>query len=59
MKIIQAMNVDELREQVIEWQQWQATQDLSYDELFKWQQYFESIAEEYNLAEEFSENGVI
>lgn len=59
MKIIQAINVDEAREQAIEWQQWQATQSLSYDELLEWQEYFKSIAEEYNLTEEFSENGII
>lgn len=59
MKIIQAINRDEAREQAIEWQQWQATQDLSYDEILKWQEYFESIAEEYHLTKEFSENGII
>lgn len=59
MQIIQAINADEAREYAIEWQQWQATQDLSYDELLQWQTYFESIAKEYNLTDEFRENGVI
>lgn len=59
MQVIQAINQDEAREQAIEWQDWQATQDLSYDELLQWQQYFQSIAKEYNLTDEFRENGVI
>ena len=59
MKIIQAINAEEAREQAIDWQQWQATQNLSYDEILEWQNYFESIAKEYNLTEEFSENGII
>lgn len=59
MKIIQAINVDEAREQAIEWQNWQAKHSLSYDELFKWQDYFVSIAQEYNLTDEFVENGII
>jgi len=59
MQIIQAINVDEAREQAIEWQQWQTKQSLSYDELLQWQTYFESVAEEYNLTDEFRENGVI
>jgi hypothetical protein len=50
---------EEAREMAIDWQDWQATQDLSYDEILKWQEYFESIAEEYNLTDEFSENGII
>lgn len=42
MEITQAINIDEAREQAIEWQE-----------------YFESIAKEYNLTEEFEENGII
>lgn len=59
MQIIQAINADEAREQAFEWQHWQAEQRLSYDELLQWQTYFESIAKEYNLTDEFRENGVI
>lgn len=59
MKIIQAINIDEAREQAIEWQNWQAKQNLSYDEILEWQDYFVSIAKEYDLTEEFSENGII
>lgn len=59
MKKIAVISREEAREQAIDWQQWQATQNLSYDEILKWQEYFESIAEEYNLTKEFSENGII
>lgn len=59
MKIIQAMNRDEAREQAIEWQNWQSEQSLSYGEILQWQEYFESIAKEYDLTEEFKENGIL
>lgn len=59
MKITQAINKDEAREQAIEWQHWQSKQSLSYDEILQWQEYFESIAKEYDLTEEFEENGII
>lgn len=59
MEIIQAINIDEAREQAIEWQSWQSKQSLSYDEILEWQNYFESIAKEYNLTDEFKENGII
>lgn len=59
MKIIQAINAEEAREQAIDWQQWQATQNLSYDEILEWQNYFYHIAKKYDLEDEFYENGVI
>lgn len=52
-------DIFEAREQAIEWQQWQANQSLSYDEILTWQQHFESVAKEYDLTEEFEENGII
>lgn len=34
-------------------------QNLSYGELADWRGYFETLAEKFDLTEEFSENGVI
>lgn len=59
MKKIAVISREEAREQAIDFMNWQSTQNLSYDEILKWQEYFESIAEEYNLTDEFSENGII
>ena len=49
----------EAREQAIDFRNWQATKSMSYDEILEWQDYFVSIAKEYDLTEEFSENGII
>jgi hypothetical protein len=50
---------DEARQYAIEWQQWQAEQSLSYGEMAEWQNEFEAIAKEFDLLEEFKENGII
>jgi hypothetical protein len=42
-----------------EWQQWQAEQSLSYSELAEWQAEFEKIGEQFDLLDEFRENGII
>lgn len=59
MKKIAVISREEAREQAIDWQQWQATQNLSYDEILEWQNYFYHIAKKYDLEDEFNENGVI
>ncbi len=59
MKITQPINAEEAREQAIEWQHWIGEQALSFDEILGWQNHFESVAEQYDLVDEFKENGVI
>lgn len=43
----------------IDWQQWQAQQNLSYSELAEWQEYFTELAERFDLVDVFTENGII
>lgn len=43
----------------IQWQDWQSSQTLDYEEVAKWQNYFEALATEFDLKEEFKENGLI
>jgi hypothetical protein len=50
---------EEARQQAIDWQTWQAEQSLSYGELAEWTGYFETLAERFDLTEEFKENGII
>lgn len=50
---------EEAREYAIDWQKWQAEQSLSYGELAEWGDHFREIAEEFDLVEEFKENGII
>jgi hypothetical protein len=50
---------EEARDLAIEWQHWQAEQSMSYGELFLWQEYFLKLAEQFDLADEFRENGII
>jgi hypothetical protein len=50
---------EEARQHAIEWQTWQATQSLSYEELAEYQNSFEALANQFDLADEFKENGII
>ena len=50
---------EEAINKAIEWQNWQSEQNLSYSELADWQNYFETLAEEFDLKDEFRENGII
>lgn len=50
---------EEARDYAIEWQKWQAEQSLSYGELIEWQEIFRKLAEQFDLVEEFEENGII
>lgn len=50
---------EEARAHAIEWQQWASEQNLSYGELAEWQSHFEQLAEEFDLHEEFIENGIL
>ena len=50
---------DEARQYAIDWQNWQSEQSLSYSELAEWQAEFGRIGKEFDLTEEFIENGII
>lgn len=50
---------DEARQQAIDWQIWAADKSMSYAELAEWQGYFGNLAAQFNLKEEFAENGII
>ena len=50
---------EEARLYAIDWQNWVTEQNLSYEELFKWVTHFEDIAIEFDLVDEFKENGII
>lgn len=47
------------RQFAIDWQVWQAEQSLSYSELAEWNDIFQSLAEHFDLVDEFKENGII
>jgi hypothetical protein len=50
---------DDARQFAIDWQVWQAEQSLSWGELAEWGEIFERLANEYDLVDEFKENGLI
>ena len=50
---------EEARQQAIDWQAWQSKQNLSYLQHFIWSEHFRAIAKDFNLQEEFEENGII
>lgn len=49
----------EARQKAIDWQAWASEQSLSYGELVEWQDYFESLAQQFDLTDEFKENAII
>jgi hypothetical protein len=50
---------EDARNYAIQWQNWQSTQSLSYSEVLEYQNYFSELGEQFNLTEEFKENGII
>lgn len=58
-KVKSAQSQEEAREYAIEWQAWQEEQNLSFGELVIWMEIFETLAQEFDLVDEFKENGVI
>lgn len=49
----------EARQYAIDWQQWASEQNLSLGELIEWQGVFNTIAQKFDLQDEFIENGII
>lgn len=52
-------NAAEARQFAIDWQACASEQNLSYDDLAKWQDYFSQLGERFNLTDEYKENGII
>lgn len=59
MKPINPTTEDEARNEAIDWQSWHQDQAMSYGELAEWQAHFTETGEQFNLTEEFKENGII
>lgn len=59
METKQPTTQEEARQYAIDWQNWQAEQSMSYGELIAWQDHLETIAIEFDLVDEFKENGII
>jgi hypothetical protein len=52
---------EEARQFAIDWANWitEDTQNPSYGELTVWTEFFTELAEEFDLQEEFKENGIL
>lgn len=50
---------DEARQQAMDWQLHMSEVSTSYGELAEWQVYFETLANKFDLTEEFKDNGII
>lgn len=50
---------EEARQIAITFQEWQSEQSLSYEELSYFGDYFQELANKFNLVEEFKENAII
>lgn len=49
---------DEARQYAIDWQNWSAEQSLSLNEILEWQAKFTLLGRQFDLLEEFEENGI-
>lgn len=62
MKIEDIKNIKtqaEARQFAIKWQRWQSEQRFGWGDVFEWAKEFEYLANEFDLLEEFKENGII
>ncbi len=50
---------DEARQYAIEWQNWVNSRNLSTIDFAWWADHFTTIAKQFDLIEEFKENGII
>ena len=60
IKTVESIKTEvEARQYAIDWQSWQSEQSLSYGEMAKWAGFFTTLAEKFNLTQEFKENGIV
>lgn len=59
MQYTQPKTKEEARDFAIKWQAWASEQDLSYAHLCYWQGIIMTLAEQFDLLEEFKENGIL
>lgn len=59
MQKTQPTTEDEARQLAIDWQNWQGEQSLSYDELLEWEDFFRKLGRDFDLTDEFEENGIL
>ncbi len=57
--IAEVKTEDEARQIAIDWQGWASVGSLSYQELAEFQAYFQELADQFELVDEFQENGII
>ena len=50
---------DTARQLAIDWQYEYSQKSMSYAELIEWQDIFETLAQKFDLWEEFKENGIL
>lgn len=58
-KIVTVKLAQHAKDIAIEFQLWQADQNLSYGEIAYYQNYFLALANKFDLTDEFRENGLI
>lgn len=50
---------EEARDKAIQWQIWASDKSLYMSELVDWMDYFTKLGRQFNLTDEFEENGII
>ncbi len=59
MKMTKVKTKEQAINKAIAFQSWQSNQSLSYEDVINWASYFDNLAREFDLVNEFSENGLI
>ena len=59
MKQTKVKTAEEARQKAIDWQAWQSEQVMYWSDVIEWADYFRALGEEFNLTEEFEEEGII
>jgi hypothetical protein len=54
-----ATTADEARDRAITWQHDSSQRSMTYGELATWQDYFQALADRFDLTDEFRENGIL
>lgn len=59
MEMTKVKTKEQAISKAIEFQSWQSNQSLSYADVINWASYFDNLAREFDIEDEFLENGLI
>lgn len=58
-EVMNAQTQEQTRQYAIDWQFWMSGKSMSWGEVAEWGDIFSTLADKFDLVEEFHENGII